>query len=504
MYVYVLAFVILSYVLSSDRFVINIDFVTLCRCAFVTLNSFLPSLTQVPSSVFATLGISEGAQLQFSTFQPEIGTLVKLRTHDPDFMELSEPIRRALMEQVLRTRTMLVVGDVLELSYARRIFALVVEETAPNRCIKILDCDLPVEVLFGPSDMTEAEAPLTSAMSAFGDEPSPERAAQSAPAAAAAAAAGTTYKGGRRAGSMSPPPSRGLGSTASPPPGILGGAPVTGLALAAPLAHALARGESAYYSFKIDSPHVTVCLDVVPTSPGADKTLCVFVRTATEGPYPHAGDATWRILQLTPASNSLRLVLNQADPAFEVARYAVAVTAVAWHGAPAEATYTLGINEIADPGPPSSAPVTVILDPAASVLCDNCKKSVPKASMVMHERQCARNNYYCGACQVVLPMREKDKHIAIAHGVVVCVCGGEFEQTTIFHHKKTLCPQRLLPCRFCPLSIAHVDMFAHQDVCRVRQVMCLHCQAPMRAQGVSRFEFGDIDSLLLLHFLTIF
>ncbi len=128
--------------------------------------------------------------------------------------------------------------------------------------------------------------------------------------------------------------------------------------------------------------------------------------------------------------------------------------------------------------------VCVYISSIAAHLPFRSRRTIPTHSLTMHQMSCARNNYYCTTCALVLPVRDKHKHLAIAHTQVTCVCGQLVEPTVLTHHKVTTCPQRLVPCRFCPLRIAHVDMFQHQTTCRMRMALCHHCQESMRAQEI--------------------
>ena len=99
----------------------------------------------------------------------------------------------------------------------------------------------------------------------------------------------------------------------------------------------------------------------------------------------------------------------------------------------------------------------------------------------MHQLGCARNNFCCPQCGVVVPVKEKNKHAAVAHAVLDCRCGQRVEWTALPVHQPQ-CAARLVPCRFCPLSVEFIRMFQHAETCRLRSVVCAHCQVAMRAQ----------------------
>ncbi|KAL6152210.1 hypothetical protein ACJQWK_04640 [Exserohilum turcicum] len=112
------------------------------------------------------------------------------------------------------------------------------------------------------------------------------------------------------------------------------------------------------------------------------------------------------------------------------------------------------------------------------VVCKNCKQIVPKGSLFLHENFCLRNNILCPqGCGQVFQKRSQDyqnhwhcphdtftgntplsrqKHDAYYHTAQTCSsCGLEFPSIpTLAQHKTTICPGKLILCRFCHLQVA--------------------------------------------------
>lgn len=111
------------------------------------------------------------------------------------------------------------------------------------------------------------------------------------------------------------------------------------------------------------------------------------------------------------------------------------------------------------------------------VQCKNCLQWVPQSSLFLHENFCLRNNIICpqGCGQVFQKRSEsfknhwhcnhdtftgntsssKEKHDAIFHTPNTCsVCGLGFPSIpTLSQHKTTVCPGKLILCRFCHLEV---------------------------------------------------
>jgi hypothetical protein len=111
------------------------------------------------------------------------------------------------------------------------------------------------------------------------------------------------------------------------------------------------------------------------------------------------------------------------------------------------------------------------------VMCQNCQQAVPKSSLMLHENFCLRNNILCPqGCNQVFQKRSPDfathwhcphdtfygntplsrqKHDALYHTHQTCSsCGSDFSSVPLLsQHKVTLCPGKLILCRFCHLQV---------------------------------------------------
>lgn len=114
---------------------------------------------------------------------------------------------------------------------------------------------------------------------------------------------------------------------------------------------------------------------------------------------------------------------------------------------------------------------------ADEVQCKNCHQWVPKGSLFLHENFCLRNNILCPqGCGQVFQKRSpafqnhwhcphdtfagntplsRQKHDALYHTEQTCSsCELTFPSMPLLsHHKTTVCPGKLILCRFCHLQV---------------------------------------------------
>jgi hypothetical protein len=120
-------------------------------------------------------------------------------------------------------------------------------------------------------------------------------------------------------------------------------------------------------------------------------------------------------------------------------------------------------------------------------LCDNCLQQISQRAFQMHSLQCARLNWRCAQCNIVLPLRERQKHEAVEHNdTIACECGLQLTQPLLHVHRQHDCSLRLLQCIYCPLSIAHRDKGKHQQICGLQHSLCPDCHAPMQRKEMRR------------------
>ncbi|KAK6343269.1 hypothetical protein TWF730_010865 [Orbilia blumenaviensis] len=148
---------------------------------------------------------------------------------------------------------------------------------------------------------------------------------------------------------------------------------------------------------------------------------------------------------------------------------------------------------------------------ADSETCSNCKRSIPKRSMMLHQNFCFRNNILCrhGCGQVFKRGTELDhwhcteckafglntpehdtynKHMDIAHTARRCAScdysAGSLSELAA--HKTTTCAHKLILCRFCHLVVpqeedtnftaAITGLSPHETSCGGRTTNCHICE----------------------------
>ncbi|KAJ6680487.1 UBIQUITIN FUSION DEGRADATION UFD1 FAMILY PROTEIN [Salix purpurea] len=104
-----------------------------------------------------------------------------------------------------------------------------------------------------------------------------------------------------------------------------------------------------------------------------------------------------------------------------------------------------------------------------TVECRNCKHFIPSRSIALHEAFCSRHNIVCShpGCGIVLRIEESknhlhcdkcgqafqqgemEKHMKVFHEPLQCPCGVVLEKEQMVQHQASICPLRLITCRFC-------------------------------------------------------
>lgn len=118
-------------------------------------------------------------------------------------------------------------------------------------------------------------------------------------------------------------------------------------------------------------------------------------------------------------------------------------------------------------------------------VCDNCKRPIPMANYSMHTLTCARNNYLCPGCNMVVQKSKKEEHTNEFHALVYCECGQPVEKRLLQQHKETDCPRRTSTCEFCPLQMPYVEKFEHERKCGSQTVKCDTCGRYVQKRGKS-------------------
>ncbi|OIW04145.1 hypothetical protein TanjilG_00705 [Lupinus angustifolius] len=138
--------------------------------------------------------------------------------------------------------------------------------------------------------------------------------------------------------------------------------------------------------------------------------------------------------------------------------------------------------------------------------CRNCKHYIPSRTIALHEAYCVRHNVVCQhvGCGVVLRTGESknhihcdrcgqafqrvelEKHMKVFHEPLHCPCGIILEKEQMVEHQGSVCPLRLISCRFCgdmvPAGSSAMDvrdklrgLSEHESICGSRTAPCDSC-----------------------------
>ncbi|KAI8067783.1 ubiquitin fusion degradation protein UFD1-domain-containing protein [Gongronella butleri] len=149
--------------------------------------------------------------------------------------------------------------------------------------------------------------------------------------------------------------------------------------------------------------------------------------------------------------------------------------------------------------------------------CSNCQAWVPVMSLALHESFCARNNvlcpwgcgkvfkradvdnhWHCDLCTVMgTTLDGKAKHVAYHHTPHAChACNAQLPSLpALAAHKRTLCPKRLITCRYCHNLVAQgqpatdardriLGLCEHESYCGSRTIQCQKCQKSIPIKDV--------------------
>eukprot|EP00026_Physarum_polycephalum_P005372 Phypoly_transcript_05404.p1 GENE.Phypoly_transcript_05404~~Phypoly_transcript_05404.p1 ORF type:complete len:647 (-),score=125.54 Phypoly_transcript_05404:29-1945(-) len=205
-------------------------------------------------------------------------------------------------------------------------------------------------------------------------------------------------------------------------------------------------------------------IELKPSSGDPD----LYISTKERNPTQH--NFTWA----SQHKGSKRLVISTQDSKFTPGRYFIGV-----HGFQSDAKFSISVslNEEND-GQILGGTTTTTTDTqnANMSVCPNCQRAIPASALVLHEAQCMRRNFRCTQCGAVMPIDQKDKHLAVAHSKLRCECGAEFEQDLLPLHKEFECPKRLVKCVFCGMELPYNERYNHQNDCGGRTATCPHCK----------------------------
>ena len=116
------------------------------------------------------------------------------------------------------------------------------------------------------------------------------------------------------------------------------------------------------------------------------------------------------------------------------------------------------------------------------IICPNCRHSVPHHTWMLHDIQCARRNYYCDACETVVPNQQREQHALQVHAQLPCDCGTVVEVRYMQAHKQQDCTNRLVPCEYCQCPLPFHTIKEHQVACGARTTPCELCGTHIQLQ----------------------
>lgn len=143
-----------------------------------------------------------------------------------------------------------------------------------------------------------------------------------------------------------------------------------------------------------------------------------------------------------------------------------------------------------------------------SKLCPVCSKWVPEQSFILHTSFCQRNSIKCECGQVFsrqIPSDHWHCPVCSANGVgfeeahlkehepSTCSCGFEDTFLNVAYHRASDCPERIILCRFCHLSVAQeiasaadkvLGITGHESHCGNRTADCHICGRPVRLRNM--------------------
>lgn len=224
------------------------------------------------------------------------------------------------------------------------------------------------------------------------------------------------------------------------------------------------KGEYVYYTIVLpEYINGAYLIDVKPTSGDPDLYVSSKDRNPTQKSF------TWALQQ----KGEKKLILSSSDPNFAPGRYFIGI-----HAFQTDAKFSISVSLYeGDEGYVLGGTSTETQTTQSGDLqfCSNCQRQVPAASFQLHSAQCARRNFRCIQCGLVMPVDQKDKHMSVIHGMLKCECGAEFEQDLLKLHKEYECPRRPVKCVFCGLELPYNERFKHQNDCGGRTATCPHC-----------------------------
>ncbi|KAG9447633.1 hypothetical protein H6P81_013761 [Aristolochia fimbriata] len=396
---------------------------------------------QLPPHVWNNLfaGITQKAPLiEVRYVRLPKGTYAKLQPDEIGFSDL--PNHKAILETSLRQHATLSEGDIVTVNHGERSYNLKVLELKPASSVSVLETDVEVDIVGPDSDSKSSNQPMLI-------------------------------------------------------PLILGKTELG----------CVEEGKYNYYKFSIESNigsritsgdiNIGVKLDV--DSNDGDTDIYVSRHPIL---FPTQNQHEWSSHDV----GSKVLILNFRDPSQVSGIYSIGI-----YGFKGVTKYKILValeensNQIIGDQAVGSSSSAV---DANVVECQNCKHHIPSRTIALHEAYCRRHNVVCqhDGCGVVLrkeevhnhvhctrcgrafQQAEMEKHMKVFHEPLHCACGAMLEKEEMVQHQSSICPLRLITCRFCgdmvPAGNSASDardrmrgLSEHESVCGSRTAPCDSC-----------------------------
>ncbi|KAL9246965.1 hypothetical protein vseg_020443 [Gypsophila vaccaria] len=363
------------------------------------------------------------------------GSYAKLQSDEVAFLDV--PNHKAVLETTLRQHATLSQNDVITVRYGELMFKLHVLELKPSSSVSVLETDIEVDIVnpFSSSDVSKQTVlkPLTF---------------------------GTSESG------------------------------------------MVEEGQYMYYKFSLEddawntiSSHnakLEVKLDAEKGSGDTDLYMSKHPLI-----YPTNHQHQWSSHDM----GSKSLILSSQDQNLGSGTYSIGI-----YGFKGVTKFTITLNIQESSSQVQQAGLSTSAVDADVLECGNCKHFIPSRSIALHEAYCRRHNVVCqhSGCGVVLRVEdaknhvhcnkcgkafqqaEMEKHMKVFHEPLHCSCGVILEKEEMVQHQSTVCPMRMITCRFCgdvvqagssPMDMRdHLrGLSEHESLCGSRTAPCDSC-----------------------------
>ncbi|KAM0955814.1 hypothetical protein ACFX2A_024660 [Malus domestica] len=365
------------------------------------------------------------------------GTYAKLQPLRVGFSDL--PNHKAILETSLRQHATLSEDDIFTVNYGELVYELQVLELKPSSSVSVLETDIEVDIVGADTDSEKTHENVLKPLT-FGTSES-----------------GTVDE-----------------------------------------------GHYSYYKFSIDNDtwekiasgdaKIEVKIEAEPNSGDTDIYISKHPLI-----FPTRHQHEWSSHDI----GSKVLILSSKDKSLEAGTYSVGV-----YGFKGTTKYQVSVNvqgdsnrTVGQQAASSSSPMDM-----DTVECKNCKRYIPSRTIGLHEAYCSRHNVVCqhAGCGVVLRVEEAknhvhcpkceqafhhgemEKHMKVFHEPLHCPCGIVLEKEEMVQHQASVCPLRLIACRFCGDMVqagsSAIDvrdrmrgLSEHESACGSRTAPCDSC-----------------------------